>query len=86
MHVGDTIVLSQSSVEHCKIRVDKVANTKIFFQQCVEEKMCFLNRGPLQELFVFRVHCLVRRGGVDIPQAQPLAREILSKGFRLGMR
>ena len=84
-HIRDAIVGSQSTVEHCEIRIDKVSYAQIPLQQRVEKAMRFLNRRPHQEFLELRVKSLVRRGGFDVAQTQPLASKIFRKRFGFGM-
>ena len=76
---GDSVMPGQSAVEHREFRVHYVCHAQVVFQQFLEEQMRFAQHRPMQQFVVFRIKNFVRYGRIYVPQAEPLAGEILGE-------
>ena len=75
----------QAVVDHHEIAFDEIGDAHVFAQQLVKEGLGLRNHRKLQELIELWVKLLVRRGGLNVAQFQPLAHEVLGESRRLGV-
>ena len=81
-HAGDAIVFGQPAIQERELRVDQVGETEVLTDQLGEEQRGFASDRVAEQFVVFGVELFVRRGGVDLVEPQPLAKEVVDEPGR----
>ena len=73
------IVSRQPSVQHRKIRRDKIGQTEVMCQNFRKEQFCLPQHRLLQHVVELRIQQMTGHREIDVAQVQPLADKIADK-------
>jgi len=76
-------VVRQWTVQEGEVRVQQVAHAKVLLDESGEAKLRLLSQRLAENLVKLGIELLIGRGGVDLPQPEPLAEKILHEPHRL---
>ena len=76
---GNPVVLRESPVHEGEIRIDQFADATIVPDQLGEEAPRLLEHGLTQDVVVFRIERLIRRGRIDFLEFEPLVEEVVDE-------
>ena len=84
--VGDVVMAGEAVVQHRPVGIEEVGYAEVFCEDFGKEAASLIEHGGLEGIVVLGVKLLVRRGGVDVAEREPLIGEVAHEALRAPIR